>query len=169
MHIRSHDLYLLSSDHRSDPIEVLGLYRLIFRPLTPGEWIEVWDAAAIHPSPKSQRLKTMLGQLARGISKLDGQPLRLDPSEHDEVKKRLKMGPDDELTALMEAELILADRFTEHVLEAIDAEYAAWYEEYVTALIDGAKKKRARAASGGQPSVSASDSTSSPPTPTSAP
>lgn len=164
MYVHAHDLYLLSSDHRSEPIEVLGLYKAIFRPLTPGEWIEVWDNAATHLHPNAQRLKTMVGVLARGISKIDGQALTLDAKDLSAARDKLKLGPKDDLGPVQQAELILLDRFTQHVIEAFDQEYGSWYVGYTEALIEAAKKKRARAETGGRPSPSVSDSESSPPT-----
>jgi len=167
MSFQGYDLNLYSNQVRSDrPIEAWG-YDLVFRLLTPGELLEVWDIASRHASLESQTLRVKIECLARAIVLVDNQPLTLDTKEKELVKASLGK---TELKSHEEASVILQDRVSIPTIKAWDQALADWMEEYIDLIEERVKKKRNPGVTGmSTSSFSPGTPPSSPPTGTSAP
>jgi len=152
-------LDFLNPNARSQPIDVDG-HKVVFKVLTPGEWLEVWETSHKYQSPSAKALSNQIESLARTIVTIDGGSLVLDPSERDAVKKRLNRA---ELTSVEEASLLLQDRFMIHTIQMLDVAAGQWMDQYFKDL-EAVKKSPNAAGLGGGISTSAEDSTSSPPT-----
>lgn len=157
------DLYLISSATRSEPLtSPSGRYTAVFKLLTPGEWVEIWEEAAKYRHEHSRTMVEQIHALARCIVTLNGQGLVLAPTERELTKKALGV---DTLTAAQEAAQILSDRFPVHAIQELDALANSWMVEYYEQIGLMAKKKPEEEGPGTPISGSSFTSRSSPPTP----
>ena len=144
------------------------MFELVFRVLTAGEWLEVYDAAARHPSRTAEELAVSIEALARGIVTINGRTLSFSASEKEKVLSSYNEyygTKKKDLSPVECATIYLQDKFLLHHIKLFDTTMAAWMSEIIQEIDFDIKKKRNRAGPGMTQSDSVSDSTSSLPTP----